>query len=78
MALRFGVIKTILLIALLIVIVQLITVYHFTLKYTNETGEKNRRKVNDINDYIKFNGENVRFPAVDNQHLTPLDEAEVC
>ena len=78
MALRFGVIKTILLIAFLIVIVQLITVYHFTLKYTSQIEEKTRRKVNDINDYIKFNGVNVRFPAVDNQRLPPPDEVEVC
>ena len=79
MALRFGVVRIILLIAFLIVIVQLITVYHFTLKYTSQIKENTRRKVSDTNDYVVFN-ENVenRFPAiVDNQSLPPTDDNNI-
>lgn len=77
MALRFGVVKTILLIAFLIVIVQLLTVYHFTLKYTSQIKEKSRRKVDELDEYITYNGENVRFPVVNEQRLLSVTERKV-
>ena len=59
MAPRLGVVKIVILTGLFFAIVQLITVYHFTTKYTSQIEERgtlrHSRTVNDVNDYIKFN-----------------------
>ena len=54
MAARFGIVKTIILIATLMITINMIALIHFQSKYSPQEDGRHRRKVIEDDDYMKF------------------------
>ena len=64
MAVRFGIVKIIFSIAFLILLVQLIAVYHFSSRFPSQADGRIRRKTYDNSDYSKFEEDNDILPLM--------------